>query len=75
MRLHIQEVSDFISTGNYTVSSRSMDKSAIQDYLDTLLEKEKEESVKVGNALGTRTSFVRGRMVRPVRQTDGGICE
>jgi len=61
LRLHIQEVSDFISTGDYTVQGRSLDKSQVERYLEKLMAKEKEES-KVTNAVnGKSAPFVTAR--------------
>jgi len=61
LRLHIQEVSDFLSTGDYNINGRSVDKSALQGQLKILYEKEEEESKKAGSTNGKRHAFTRGR--------------
>lgn len=61
LRLHIQEVSDFISTGNFSVENKSHDKDALQSYLDTLLKRESTEATAAGAASGTRAGWTRGK--------------
>jgi hypothetical protein len=61
LRLHIQEVSDFISTGNYSKGGRNIDKGDLQKYLDSLLDKEKEETSISGGATGKTAAFTRGK--------------
>ena len=61
LRLHIQEVSDFISTGSYSKGGRNLDKKFLQDYLDTLFEKEKDENSVGGSSNGNQSAFTRGR--------------
>lgn len=63
LRLHIQEVSDAISTGNYSNTKGSRDKDAIERYLESLHRKEAEEASAAGAAAGTRAYYTRGRAI------------
>ena len=63
LRLHIQEVSDFISSGNYTMNGRSIDKDSLQKMLETLMKKEEAESKQVASSNGNRSAFTSGRML------------
>lgn len=62
---HIQEVSDFISTGNYNVGGRSMDKSALQDYLKSLHEIHEKVAAQSSASAESEAPFVRAQIVRP----------
>ena len=62
LRLHIQEVSDFISSGNYSINGRSIDKDALAKQLEVLMAKEESESKKRGSNDGSRSAFTSGRM-------------
>jgi hypothetical protein len=62
LRLHIQEVSDRISAGNYATEGKSHDFGSIASYLADLQRKEITEAT-VGDAVATspkRCSFTRG---------------
>lgn len=63
LRLHIQEVSDFISTGNFTTEGKSIDKDNLQNYLGRLLDLEPGEASASAAASSTskRAFFTRGR--------------
>jgi hypothetical protein len=62
LRLHIQEVSDFISTGNFAVEAKSHDKGLLQEYLSELLGREKAEADASASAAGTsRAYWTRGK--------------
>jgi hypothetical protein len=61
LRFHIKEIADFISTGNFSVESKSHDKDALQAYLSQLLEREESEAVAAGTTAGTRTAWTRGK--------------
>lgn len=63
LRLHIQEVSDFISTGNYSKGGRNLDKKFLQDYLDTLFKKEAAETTVSGGSTGKAAAFTRGKLL------------
>ncbi len=58
LRLHIQEVSDFISTGSVTLEGQSVSKGDLQRYLADLRDEEKELSAIHDS---TRATWVRGR--------------
>ena len=61
LRLHIKEVSDFISTGSYSTEGKSQSKDFLQDYLKNLLAKEKDEAATAEQTSGNRVTFTRGR--------------
>jgi hypothetical protein len=63
LRLHIKEVSDALSTGNYSNPKGAHDKSYLQDYVADLLRKEASEAAVVGISTDIRTSWTRGRCV------------
>lgn len=60
LRLHIQEVSDRISNGNFQTEGTAHSYDFLQDYLESLSEKEVEEAALVNAGLGNRCSFTRG---------------
>lgn len=60
LRLHIQEVSDRISTGSFAMEGKSHDYGLLQDYLAELTRKETAEAAVSDGAAGTRSSFTRG---------------
>jgi hypothetical protein len=62
LRLHIQEVSDRISSGSYASEGKSHDYGFLQDYLAELMKKEKSEAT-IADTIATtpkRSSFTRG---------------
>lgn len=63
LRLHIQEVSNAIKSGSYSVEGRSRDLAEIQAYLTALLAREKEEATasSASSATESRAFFTRGR--------------
>lgn len=65
LRLHIQEVSDKISAGNYTTEGKAHDYGYLQTYLDKLLATEKTEAAAAGAATDAQTTFVRAVPTRP----------
>jgi len=60
LRLHIQEVSDRISNGNFQTEGTAHSYDFLQDYLESLSKKEVEEAALVSAGLGNRCSFTRG---------------
>lgn len=65
LRLHIKEVSDFISTGSFNVQGKSKSKGEVEQYLQTLLKREESEVAATGGASDISTTFVRGVPTRP----------
>lgn len=64
LRLHIQEVSNFLATGSYSgEGGRSTSVGDDRAYLDTLLTREKFEAEQVGLALGTRLGWSAARPI------------
>lgn len=63
LRLHIQEVSDAISTGNVSNTKGSRDKDAIEKYLEKLHALEKTEVGASSASTGLGTSFTRARTI------------
>lgn len=63
LRLHIQEVSNKLITGSYSLGGRSVSKGFLQDYLKDLQAKEKRAADIQGAGSGTRSSFTRGRAI------------
>lgn len=63
LRLHIKEVSDRISTGNYSNQKGSHDKDALEKYLELLHRDERSESAAAGATNGSRAYFTRGRAI------------
>lgn len=63
LRLHIQEVSDRISTGNYSNPKGSHDKDALQRELESLRKAEKAETLASASTTGRGSSFTRARTI------------
>jgi hypothetical protein len=61
LELHIKEVSDFISTGNFSVENKSHDKDRLVDYLDGLKRDLEALKAAVASTTGTRTNWTRGK--------------
>lgn len=60
LRLHVQEVSDKLASGSYSIPGFSTSKGELAAYLDRLTTQEKEEAAAVGRATGARVGFTRG---------------
>lgn len=60
LRLHIQEVSDRISQGNFSSEGKAHAYDYLQSYLSDLHKREKEESVASAATTGERATFTRG---------------
>lgn len=63
LRLHIKEVSDAISTGNYSNTKGSRDKDALQKELSDLRKIEQTEAAASAAVTGRGTSFTRARVL------------
>ena len=63
LRLHIQEVSDKISEGDFSSEQKSNSYGYLQSYLDKLMGQEKEEAATAAASAGTRSGFTRGRAI------------
>lgn len=63
LRLHIQEVSDRISTGNYANPKGSHDKDALQRELESLRKIEKDETAASAALTGRGVSFTRAKLL------------
>lgn len=62
LRLHIKEVSDFISTGSYSVQGKSHTKSELVNELMRLREEEASlSSTGVSSSADSTSPFLRGR--------------
>lgn len=64
LRLHIQEVSDRISGGSYTLAGISVSKGDMLALRDQLTEEEKALTRLIETQNGTRVRFARGRPLR-----------
>lgn len=65
LRLHIKEISDYVSTGGYNVQGKSHTKAELVNELARLREEEKELSaITVTSASTNRAPFVRGKAIR-----------
>lgn len=64
LRLHIQEVSDKLSSGSYSIPGFSTSKGELAAYLDRLSSQEEVEASAVGRATGARVGITRGRVIR-----------
>lgn len=58
LRLHIKEVADAISTGNYSVDNKTHEKDLLQRYLDRLIAQEKAEAAVADSK---RVGWTRGK--------------
>ncbi len=67
LRLHIKEVSDKISSGNFSTEKKSHDFAYLQQYLADLHRQEKQETASSAPAAGQSVTFTRGIPFR-----DGG---
>jgi uncharacterized protein YraI len=61
LRLHIKEVSDKISTGDYATDQKSHSQGYLANYLKQLKDEEKAEAITVGASSGDQAPFTRGR--------------
>jgi hypothetical protein len=66
LRLHIQEVSNEIQSGNFTTEKKSHDKELLQQYLETLLTAELREEKRTALATGKRSAFTRAKAILPL---------
>ena len=64
LRLHIQEVSDRLSSGSYTVPGFTSSKSDLVTYHDRLGKAEEKLAASPSATAGTRSRFVRGNPLR-----------
>lgn len=61
LRLHIKEVSDKISTANFSTEGKSHDQDLLQQYLKDLMAAEAKEAQAAGLSAGTRSTWTRGK--------------
>jgi len=61
LRLHVQEVSDAIKSGSYTIRGRSVQKEELERYLETLHRREQAVAEETDRASGRRVGWTRGR--------------
>lgn len=61
LRSHIQEVSDYISTGDESVEGATHQKGYLQTYLDKLHQLEAKERGLLDQVGGKSSTFTRGR--------------
>ena len=64
LRLHIQEVSDKLSSGSYSIPGFSTSKGELVSYLDRLRVDEPLVAQAVQRATGARVGFTRGNALR-----------
>lgn len=70
LRLHIQEVSDRISQGDFTTEGKAHSYGYLESYLKELHSKEKEETAtSAGTSSSRSVMFTRGKPIYP-----GGDC-
>lgn len=67
LRAHIQEVSDFLKSGNASINgsggNKSISKDYLQGYLADLLRREKTEAAQSAPSAANRASFTRARFL------------
>ncbi len=64
LRLHIREVADAISTGNFLIEGKTHSKDLLEKYLQSLLDIEQTEAATgaASSSSGNRSFFTRGKM-------------